>query len=89
MSTCHITVEVVIDGKLLERREWPAVDIMKTSYSQGWATRQFNLHWNCRKPNKNIKVGWTAKYGEEQGNARLTGILSGVNNIRRKRGIFE
>lgn len=89
MNTCHVTVEVTIDGKLIERREWPAVDVMKASHTRGWATRQFNLHWAWRKRDKPILVRWEARYDEAQGHTRLTGMLSGVNSIRRKHGIFE
>jgi hypothetical protein len=89
MNTCHVTVEVKIDGKTIEQREWPAVDAMKTSHTRGWATRQFNLHWDCRKRDKIIRVYWAARYGESNGYAILKGTLSGVNNIRHRRGIFE
>lgn len=89
MRTCHVTVDVLIDGKIIEQREWPAVDVMKTSHTRGWATRQFNMHWKWRKRDKIIRVDWTARYGAEQGHAVIRGSLSGVNNLRHRRGVFE
>ncbi len=88
-TTCHITVEVTVGGKLVETREWPAVDVMKTSHVRAWATRQFNLHWMWRKPDVIIHVNWTLRHGPKQGHTILRGSLSGVNNLRHKRGYFE
>ena len=89
MITCKIKVDVKVNGNIVQQREWPAVDIMKTGVTRAWATRQFNKLWAAREPDQIISVDWFAQYGEEQGNTRLKGSLSGVNALKHKRGIFE
>jgi hypothetical protein len=95
MKTCSVTVRVYVGrsteygamGDPTETRTWKGLDIMKLSHTYGWATRQFNVQWSCRKRDVPIRVEWECRH--DDGNYRGTGSLSGVNSIRTKRGIFE
>ena len=95
MKTCRIEVEVCVGGKAVKSKAWPECDIMKTSTTRAWATRQFNKFLKDFSGcdfgiNKVILVHWTAIYPESSGMGRLHGILSGVNGKRIVRnGIFE
>lgn len=95
MKTCSVTVRVFLgnacgyeyNGPPHEVRTWKDVDIMKLSHTYGWATRQFNMHWNWRKRDVPIRVEWECRH--DDGNYRGVGSLSGVNNMKTRRGIFE
>jgi hypothetical protein len=92
-KTCTITAEVYVgrdergDRKLLETKTWRDVDIMKTSHSRGWCTRQFNLHWQWRKRDASICVSWECRHDDN--GVRFYGELRGVNSIKIKDGIFD
>lgn len=94
MNTCTVTVRVFLGdacdyghGKPDETRVWKDADIMKTSHTRAWATRQFNMHWAWRKRNKPIRVEWECRHHD--GNYTGLGSLSGVNNVKSRRGVFE
>jgi hypothetical protein len=87
MATCKVSAKVYVGGELKDSREWTDVDIMKVAHTRGWCTRQFNMHWDWRKRDVPIRVEWECRY--DDGNHRFHGVLSGVNNLRHKRGIFE
>ena len=87
MKTCTVTAKVYIGGELKDSRQWSGLDIMKTSHTRGWCTRQFNLHWNWRKRDVHIRVEWDCRYDDQ--NHHFQGVLSGVNNLRLRRGIFD
>jgi hypothetical protein len=95
MLTCKVEVEIFVDHKVVKSKMWPACDIMNTSRTRAWATRQFNKFLSdfggCDiGHNKIITVHWTAIYPDETGRARTHGHLSGVNGKRLVRdGIFE
>ena len=92
---CKVEAEITIDNKVVKSKVWPECDIMKTSVTRAWTTRQFNAFLkdfaNCDiGKDKIIRAFWVATYGEAQGYSRHTGYLSGVNGhscIRR--GVFE
>ena len=92
MKTCSITARVYVgrdprgDRKLVETKNWRDVDIMKTSRSRGWCTKQFNLHWQWRKPGVSICVTWECTYKD---GTRFYGELRGVNSLKIKEGIFD
>ena len=93
-KTCKIEVEVCVDHKVIKSKVWPACDIMNTSRTRAWATRQFNKFMDDFSGdygrNKIISVHWTAIYPDETGRARMHGRLSGVNGKKLVRnGIFE
>jgi len=95
VKTCKIEVEVCVDRRVVKSRVWPECDIMKTSPSRAWATRQFNKFLSdfggCDiGRDKIISVRWTAIYPEETGRGRMHGYLGGVNGKKLARsGIFE
>ena len=94
MNTCTITVSIHVGPSCEYGREadivrvWEGVDVMKTSHTRAWATRQFNKLWKDRGPDIPIRVYWRQVY-DDTNLGSLSGILSGVNNLRHKRGIFE
>lgn len=95
MKTCTVTVRVFLgdacsyehSGPPTEVREWKGVDIMDTSRTRAWATRQFNMHWKWRKRDKPIRVEWDCRH--DDGAYYFRGSLSGFNNIKSRRGYFE
>jgi hypothetical protein len=94
---CKVEAEITVDGKVVKSKVWPECDIMKTSVTRAWATRQFNLFLKeyARggvelSRDKIIRAEWVATYGEAQGHTRLTGVISGVNgHVMARRGMFE
>lgn len=94
MKTCTVVVRVFVgksceyDGKPDETRTWKGVDVMNTAYTRGWATRQFNTHWRHRKRDTPIRVEWECRH-DDGPTHRFSGSLSGVNDIRHRRGIFD
>jgi hypothetical protein len=92
---CKVDAQVRVDGKVIKSRTWPEVDIMKTSVTRAWATRQFKAFLkdfaNCDiGRDKVIRVEWIARYGEAQGHMSVSGWLSGVNGrAMTRRGVFE
>ena len=95
MKTCTVMARVYLgeqceygfQGTPHETRIWKDVDIMNTSRTRAWATRQFNLHWKWRKRDIPIRVEWVCE--NDDGSHRYEGSWSGVNNIKRARGAFE
>lgn len=96
MKTCTVTVRVLLGEKQCEygfqgapheTRVWKDVDVMNTSRTRAWATRQFNMHWEWRKRDTPIRVEWECQH--DDGSYRFHGGLSGVNNIKSRRGYFE
>ena len=96
MKTCTVTARVYLgeqceydfQGAPHETRIWKDVDIMNTSRTRAWVTRQFNLHWKWRKRDVPIRVTWECLHDADPF-YRFTGFLSGVNSIKTRRGVFE
>lgn len=94
-TLCHVEAEIIVDGKVVRSKTWPDLDVMKTSSTRAWATRQFNIFLKDFSScdigrDKVIRAEWTARYGAAQGNMSINGILSGVNGkTMARRGIFE
>jgi hypothetical protein len=80
---CVVTAEIIVNGEVVKSKSWPKVDIMKTSVSREWATRQFNAFLKdfaiCDIGKDNfVRVEWIARYGESQGYGSVSGWKSGV-----------
>jgi hypothetical protein len=86
--TCKVVCQVFVDRKLVETKTWPAVDVMKTSVTRAWATRQFNRYRQAFPKDRVVSVEWDAAYGEPD-HSYIHGRLSGVNSHVYRRGIFE
>lgn len=92
MKTCEVTVDVFVDQKIMKTKTWRRLDVMKTSFTRGWATRQFNTFLRdfgaCDMGNdKIIFVEWVCHLG---GYGTIRGTLSGVNGkTMSRRGIFR
>jgi hypothetical protein len=91
---CRVEAEITVDGKVVKSKVWPECDIMKTSVTVAWTTRQFNAFLKANNnflgKNKVVRAWWEARYGEAQGHTRFTGSLSGVNGqVMARRGMFE
>ena len=94
---CRVEAEITVDGKVRKAKVWPECDIMKTSVTVAWTTRQFNLFLKEyarggveTSRDKIIRAWWEARYGEAQGHTRFTGSLSGVNgHVMARHGVFE
>lgn len=95
MTTCKVEAKVYVDDVTVKSRTWLVVDVMDTSRTRAWTTRQFNtvlkdLNSCLIGKDKIIRAVWTADYGKAQGYTRLSGWLSGVNGkVMARRGIFE
>ena len=95
MKTCKVQVEVWVDDTCIRHKTWPECDIMNTSRTRAWATRQFNRTLNdlascLAGKDKIVSVCWTAIYPDKSGRGRIHGRLSGVNGKKLVRnGIFE
>lgn len=95
MTTCKVEATLYVDRKPLKTKTWPACDIMKTSVTRAWATRQFNAALkdfaSCDiGKDKIVSVDWIADFGEAQGFNSIRGHMGGVNGrVMSRRGIFE
>lgn len=95
MATCKVKAEIRVDRKPIKSKEWPDCDVMKTSVTRAWATRQFNAllkdFAECDVGlDKVVSVHWEAEYGEAQGFFRSQGHIGGVNGkLIHKTGIFD
>ena len=90
MYICKVEAEIRVDDKIVKSRVWPECDIMKTSVTRGWTTRQFNNFLRLASQNEIVTAQWFAIYGEAQGYNRLQGRLSGVHgNLMGRWGVFE
>lgn len=88
--TCAVEAEVLVGDKIVKSKNWPVCDIMKTSVTRAWATRQFNKFLKEVGKDIVVRVEWTAKHTEAQGHGTLRGTMGGVNGkCLAKRGIFE
>lgn len=88
--TCRVHAEIFVDDRVVKVRTWPACDVMKTSATRGWTTRQFNIALRGAGKDQVVTAEWIACYGKAQGHTRITGWLSGVNGrTMARRGIFE
>lgn len=95
MTTCKVVATLYVNRKSLKTKTWPACDVMKTSVTRAWATRQFNATLkdlaSCDMGrDKVVSVEWRAAYGEAQGFNSISGHMGGVNGrVMSRRGIFE
>jgi hypothetical protein len=95
MSTCRVHAEIRIDRKPIKSKDWPECDVMKTSVTRAWATRQFRAYLKEFNEcdiglDKVVSVHWEAHYGEEQGFHMSLGHIGGVNGkVIHKTGIFD
>jgi hypothetical protein len=87
VKTCRVTCEVRVDGEIVEEKTWPKVDIMRTSATRGWATRQLN-DWHRGRPGKVITVQWDCFHGAPS-YTHFSGRMSAVNGHVHRWGIFE
>lgn len=88
VRTCKVFCEVKIGDRSVSKRTWLAVDIMKTSVTRGWATRQFNLAIKDAKRDEIVTVEWDAHYGEPD-HSYIHGRMSYCNGHTYRRGVFE
>lgn len=92
---CKVEAEIRVNGEVTKSKSWPEVDVMKTSVTRAWATRQFNAFLKdfaaCDfGKDKIVRAEWIARYGEAQGHMSVSGWISGVNGrVLMRRGVFE
>lgn len=92
MATCAVTVELMVDQKVVQTRRWPKIDVMRTASTRAWATRRFrevlkDFDRTNGLRNKVITVEWRRCI---PGGMTLKGRRSGVKGREMaKTGIFD
>lgn len=87
---CEIKTDIRINGRVIKEKCWPACDVMKTSATRSWTTRQFNIALKNAKKDEIVRGEWIARYGEAHGHISISGWISGVNGKPlARRGIFR
>lgn len=92
---CKVDAEIRVNGVVTKSKSWPEVDVMKTSVTRAWVTRQFNAFLKDFAAcdfgrDKIVRAEWIARYGEAQGHMSVSGWMSGVNGrVLCRRGVFE
>jgi hypothetical protein len=88
VTTCKVVSEIKLDGTVIASRIWETVDVMNMSATRAWTTKLFNASRKAAQSNQIIVARWDAYYGAPY-HTHLSGLLSGVNGMVQRRGIFE
>lgn len=88
MKTCKVECVVKVGGRIILEKSWPAVDIMKTSVTRSWATRQFNKAVASAPVGDIVAVSWDCYHGAPSHN-HFSGRVVGVHGSVYRKGMFE